>query len=45
MKHEPLYRNIVMARFNRAIALSIVLMPMGRSGRPMTMWCGALQRF
>jgi hypothetical protein len=37
MKRWSLYPIIVMARFNRAIAISIVLMPMGRSGRPMTM--------
>jgi hypothetical protein len=34
----------LMARLDRAIDLSITLMPMGRSGRPMTMSCIALRR-
>jgi len=45
IKHETLFSVTVMRRFDRAIALSIVLMPMARSSQPMTVLIIALQRF
>jgi len=45
IKRETLFSVTVMRRFDRAIDLSIVLMPMARSSQPMTVLIIALQRF